>query len=65
MFDFLYSIIIFPLYQLVELLYYVGWKVLRNSGYAVLIVSFGVSFFCLPLYVIAEKWQETERNIHP
>ncbi|MBR5401575.1 MAG: YidC/Oxa1 family membrane protein insertase [Treponema sp.] len=63
MFDFLYSIIIFPLYQLVELLYYVGWKVFKNTGYAVLIVSFGVSFFCLPLYVIAEKWQETERNI--
>lgn len=63
MLDFLYSIIIHPLYQLVELCYYVGWKVFKNSGYAVLIVSFAVSFFCLPLYVIAEKWQETERNI--
>ncbi len=63
MLDFLYSIIIHPLYQLVELCYYVGWKVFKNCGYAVLIVSFAVSFFCIPLYNIAEKWQEAERNI--
>ena len=63
MLDFLYSIIIYPLYQLVELCYYVGWKVFKNDGIAVLIVSFAVSFFCLPLYIIAENWQEKERNI--
>ncbi len=62
MLDFLYTIIIHPLYQLVELCYYVSWKVLRNPGYSVLIVSFAVSFFCLPLYVIAEQWQEKERQ---
>ena len=63
MLDFLYSIIIYPLYQLVELIYFVGWKVFKNSGYALLIVSFGVSFLCLPLYIIAEQWQERERQI--
>jgi YidC/Oxa1 family membrane protein insertase len=63
MLDFLYSIIIYPLYQLVELIYFVGWKVFKNSGFALFIVSFGVSFLCLPLYIIAEKWQETERQI--
>ncbi|MBO4640664.1 MAG: YidC/Oxa1 family membrane protein insertase [Treponema sp.] len=63
MLDFLYSIIIYPLYQLVELIYFVGWKVFKNSGYALFIVSFGVSFLCLPLYIIAEQWQETERQI--
>ena len=63
MIDFLYSIIIFPLYQIVELIYAVSLKVFNNSGYAVLVVSFGVSFLCLPLYIIAEKWQETERQI--
>ncbi len=62
MLDLLYSVIIYPLYQLVELIYYVGWKVFKNSGYALFIVSFGVSFLCLPLYIIAEKWQETERQ---
>ncbi|MBQ9494573.1 MAG: YidC/Oxa1 family membrane protein insertase [Treponema sp.] len=61
MLDALYSIIIFPLYQIVELCYYISWKVFKNSGYAVLCVSFAVSFMCLPLYVIAEKWQELER----
>ncbi len=44
-------------------MYFVGWKVLKNSGYALLVVSFGVSFLCLPLYVIAEQWQEKERQI--
>ncbi|MCR5766168.1 MAG: YidC/Oxa1 family membrane protein insertase, partial [Treponema sp.] len=63
MLDFLYSIIIYPLYQLVELIYFVGWKVFKNSGYALFIVSFGVSFLCLPLYIIAEQWQEKERQI--
>ncbi len=63
MLDFLYSILIYPLYQIVELCYFVSWKILRNPGYSVLIVSFAVSFFSLPLYIIAEKWQETERNI--
>ena len=63
MLDFLYSIIIYPLYQLVELIYFVGYKVFKNSGYALFIVSFGVSFLCLPLYIIAEQWQETERQI--
>ena len=63
MLDFLYSIIIYPLYQLVELIYFVGYKVFKNSGYALFIVSVGVSFLCLPLYIIAEKWQETERQI--
>ena len=63
MLDLLYSVIIYPLYQLVELIYFVGWKVFKNVGYSLLIVSFGVSFLCLPLYIIAEQWQEKERQI--
>ena len=63
MFDFLYSIIIYPLYQIVELIYSIGYKVYKNPGFALFIVSLGVSFLCLPLYIIAEQWQETERHI--
>ena len=62
MIDFLYSIIVYPLYQIVELCYYVFWKIVRNPGLAVIGVSLAVSFLCLPLYVIAEKWQTKERD---
>ena len=63
----LYCIILYPLVQIVELFYLVGFKVFKHSvcpsGFAVLVVSFAVSFMCLPLYIIAEKWQEKERQI--
>jgi len=62
MLDALYSIVIYPLYQLVELCYYVSWKVVKNSGYAVIGVSIAITLLCLPLYVIAENWQKIERD---
>ena len=63
MLDFLYNIIIYPLIQIIEIVYLVVWKVFRNSGYAVLGVSVAVTFLCLPLYIIAESWQQKERDI--
>ena len=63
MLDFLYNIIIYPLIQIIEIVYLVVWKVFRNSGYAVLGVSVAVTFLCLPLYIVAESWQEKEREI--
>lgn len=63
MLNFLYTIIIYPLYQLVELFYSICDAVLSNPGLAVIGVSIGISFLCLPMYVIAEKWQEVERQI--
>jgi len=63
MLDFLYNLIIYPLIQIIEVVYLVVWKVFKNSGYAVLGVSVAVTFLCLPLYIIAENWQERERNI--
>ena len=62
MFNFLYNLIIYPLYQIIEVVYLVVWKLFKNSGYAVLGVSVAVTFLCLPLYIIAEKWQEVERD---
>ena len=38
------------------------FNVFKNSGYAVLGVSVAVTFLCLPLYIIAAKWQEVERD---
>ena len=63
MLNFLYTIIIYPLYQLVEVFYSFCDAILSNPGLAVLGVSIGISFLCLPMYIIAEKWQEIEREI--
>ncbi len=63
MLDFLYNLIIYPLVQIIEVAYLVVWKVFKNSGYAVLGVSVAVTFLCLPLYIVAESWQEKERAI--
>nr|WP_318660122.1 YidC/Oxa1 family membrane protein insertase [uncultured Treponema sp.] len=63
MLNFLYTIIIYPLYQLVEVFYSFCDAIFYNPGLAVVGVSIGISFLCLPMYIIAEKWQETEREI--
>lgn len=63
MLSILYNLIIYPLIQIIECIYLIVWKVFKNSGYAVIGVSVAVTFLCLPLYIIAEKWQETERSI--
>lgn len=62
MLNFLYSIIIYPLYQIVEVFYTLSYGIVKNPGLAVIGVSLTVSFLCLPLYIIAEKWQELERQ---
>lgn len=62
MFSFLYNLIVYPLYQIIEIFYLLVYKIFKNSGYAVIGVSVAVTFLCLPLYIIAEKWQEKERE---
>lgn len=62
MLHFLYSIIIQPLYQIVEFFYSLCYGVTDNIGLSVAGVSLAVSFLCLPLYVVAEGWQEKERQ---
>jgi YidC/Oxa1 family membrane protein insertase len=62
MLNILYIIIIYPLVQIIEIIYRTGNKLFENSGLAIMCVSFGVTFLCLPLYVVAEKWQKIERE---
>jgi membrane protein insertase Oxa1/YidC/SpoIIIJ len=59
----LYTIIIYPIYQLIEIFYVLFHKVFDSVSYAILGVSVGVTIFCLPLNVVAEKWQKIEREI--
>lgn len=63
MFSFLYQIIINPISTLLEVFYLFFNKVLDNSGLSIIGLSFVITLCTLPLYLIAEKWQEKERNI--
>ncbi len=58
----LYTIIIYPLYQIVELVYRVFNSVFNNTGISIVGVSIVITLLCLPLYNVAEKWQEIERD---
>ncbi|MHC6202937.1 YidC/Oxa1 family membrane protein insertase [Breznakiellaceae bacterium SP9] len=59
----LYTIVIFPLVQIIETVFVLVHKVFKDTGFAILGVSFAVTLLCLPLYVVAERWQEAERKI--
>lgn len=59
----LYDIILSPITQIIEITYRVFNKMFNNTGIAILGVSLAVTLLCLPLYIIAESWQETERTI--
>lgn len=65
----LYTIIIYPLVQIIELSFCLFDKVFKIEGIAVIGVSLAVSLFCLPLYIVAERWQQiqrdTERSLEP
>ncbi|MBB5225275.1 membrane protein insertase YidC [Treponema ruminis] len=59
----LYDIILSPITQIIEITYRVFNKMFNNTGIAILGVSLAVTLLCLPLYIIAESWQETERSM--
>ncbi|MBQ8014005.1 MAG: YidC/Oxa1 family membrane protein insertase [Treponema sp.] len=60
--DFLYTLIIYPLYTLIECAFVFFNKVTPHVGYAVIGISLAVTLLCLPLYAVAEKWQQVERD---
>ncbi|MDR0312077.1 MAG: YidC/Oxa1 family membrane protein insertase [Treponema sp.] len=63
MLNLLYNLIIFPLTQIIEFSFVFSLKVFKETGLSLIFVSIVVSVLCLPLYNVAEKWQETERNL--
>ncbi|QQO09797.1 YidC/Oxa1 family membrane protein insertase [Breznakiella homolactica] len=58
----LYTLIIYPLVQIIEIIYVLVNVIFRNPGVAVIGVSAAVTLLCLPLYIVAEKWQQVERD---
>ena len=62
MMEFLYTIIIFPIIQILEFSFFVSQKLFKESGISVIFISLVISILCLPLYAVAEKWQLVDRN---
>jgi len=63
MLNMLYTIIIYPIVQIIEFAFVFAQKLFRETGFSIVCVSGAVSILCLPLYMVAESWQEVERNI--
>ena len=58
----LYTVILYPLVQIIEISYFLFDKLFDNTGIAILGVSLTVTLLCLPLYIVAEHWQQVERD---
>ncbi|MBO7048758.1 MAG: YidC/Oxa1 family membrane protein insertase [Spirochaetia bacterium] len=59
----LYLIFIYPIELLIELVFQLFYWRWENCGISLAAVSLAVSFLSLPLYIIAERWQQKERDI--
>lgn len=60
----LYNLIIFPISQLLEFFYQFIYEASGREAFAVIALSFVVTLCTLPLYMVAEGWQEIERETH-
>ena len=59
----LYLIFIYPIELLIELVFQLSYELWDSPGISLAAVSLAVSFLSLPLYIIAERWQQKERDI--
>jgi len=63
MIDILYTLIIFPIEQVIEICFFYCKTWFGSLGIAILGVSIAVSTFVLPIYLMAEKLQHRQREI--
>jgi len=61
--DLLYNIFIFPLVEIIEISFAIIYRIFGNKVLAIVGVSAIVTVCTMPLYFIAEKWQQIERDI--
>jgi YidC/Oxa1 family membrane protein insertase len=62
MLDILYTIIIYPLKTIFEVVFVFAQLTFKETGISVVFISITISLLCLPLYNVAEYWQQLERN---
>ncbi len=58
-----FTLVIYPLTQIIELVFRFCDMLFDDTGIAILGVSFAVSMLTLPLYIVSEHWQQVERDI--
>ena len=64
MLNFLYTILIYPVYLFVEFIFFTANIIADgNIGISIVLLSIGINIICLPMYNVAEQWQEKERTI--
>ena len=64
MINFLYTILIYPVYLFVEFVFFVVNIITNgNIGISIVLLSLGINIICLPMYNVAEQWQEKERAV--
>ena len=62
MLNFLYTLIIFPIEQIIDFCYVFFFKAFKSHGISIMGVSIAVSTLVLPIYLMAEKQQKAERE---
>jgi len=62
MINIFYTIIIYPITQILEFVFVFAQKIFKETGLSIIFISGAVSILCLPLYNVAEKWQQIERD---
>ena len=62
MLHFFYTLIIFPVEQIIEFIFVCILRIFRNPGISIIGVSITVSTLILPIYLMAEKQQQQERD---
>ena len=59
----LYTLFIFPITQIIELIFTFSSKIFKDTAVSILTISVIISVICLPLYNAAERWQIIERDL--
>ncbi|MHB9293034.1 YidC/Oxa1 family membrane protein insertase [Hollandina sp. SP2] len=58
----IYTIIIYPLKTIFEVVFVFAQLTFKETGLSVVFISIAISLLCLPLYNVAEYWQRLERE---
>ncbi|MCL1932153.1 MAG: membrane protein insertase YidC [Treponema sp.] len=61
--EILYNIFIFPIVQIIEISFFIVYRIFRDRVLAIIGVSAIVTICTMPLYFTAEKWQRAERDL--
>ena len=62
MLDFLYGVIISPIKFVLGIFYFMLYRVFSSEGFAIVGLSAIVTLLVLPLYNMADAWQDEERE---